>query len=67
MVHLLEEDAGRLRIVVDAPPGARRLFEARVPTDATLPELEAFHAELVRIIGRRRASEAITKNERGPR
>lgn len=66
MVHLLDQQADRLRIVVDAAPSRRRLFEALIPRDATAPELEAFFDELRRILTRRRASDQdITRNERG--
>lgn len=60
-----DEGTGRYRIVVDAAPARRRLFEARVPTDATDAELEHFFSEVRRHYRQRRENE-ITRNERKP-
>lgn len=65
ILHILEATADRWRVVVDAAPARRRLFEAFVPKDATVAELEDFHRQLVSILTRRRASDQeITKKER---
>lgn len=64
-LYLLDEEADRFRIVCEAAPARKRLFEARIPKDATHAELEDFHRQIVGIMSKRRASDQeITRKER---
>lgn len=59
-MHLLEQEGDRWRIVVEMAPARRRLFECKVPRDATVAELEAAVREVATILRKRRASDQET-------
>ena len=61
MVQILERDGDdRWRVVVDVSPTSRRVFEARVPRDATDHELTDFLDQVRGILRKRRASDQDT-------
>jgi hypothetical protein len=68
VVQLLERDGDdRWRVVVDvAPSTIRRLFEARLPRDATDGELDDFLNQLRGILRKRRATDQETTRKERP-
>ena len=51
-------------MVCDLSPQRRRVFEARVPRDATMAELEAFSRRLMDIVSKRRDADNARRGSR---